>query len=164
MEKIAHLIKPSAEPTATAEPTDEPRPTAKPSAKPTAEPGKSGQTDVAEPEFVYVLEYVDVKGEFQNSFDSLIYHDGRFLTSMYGKIGERELEEGEELQWEGQNWIWGNRLYWLSLDGTLQEITGYEPITLDAGEESPAEGEEPAEKPEELFAELFAEPLTEPLG
>ena len=113
--------------------------------KPTAEPGKSGQTDVAEPEFVYVPEYVDVKGEFQNSFDSLIYHDGRFLTSMYGKIGERELEEGEELQWEGQNWIWGNRLYWLSLDGTLEEITGYEPMQWEPEtDDAPEEGEKDA--------------------
>ena len=98
-------------------------------AKPSADPGKSGQTDTADPEFVYVPEYVDVKGaELTSSIDTLLFADGRFLTSSYCKIGERELEEGEELQWEGQNWIYGQKLFWLDLDGTLTEIPGYEPL------------------------------------
>ncbi len=114
--------------------------------KPTADPGgKQGQTDVAEPEFVYVPEYVEVKGEFNNSFDTMIYRDGRFLTSVYCKIGEREPLEGEELQYEGQLWIWGNKLFWLSLDGSLEEITGYEPLKYEPEESEPAEGGEPAE-------------------
>ncbi len=122
--------------------------------KPTADPGKSGQTDTADPEFVYVPEYVDVKGaDLTNGLDSLIYSGGRFLTSSYCKIGERELEEGETLEWEGQNWIWGQKLFWLDLDGTLTEITGYEPLRWEdifgipaasEGGEQPAEGDAPA--------------------
>lgn len=108
---------------------------------PSADPGKPGQTDTADPEFVYVPEYVNVEGEFNNGLESLIYHEGRFLTSSYGKIGERELEEGEVLQWEGQNWIWGHRLYWLSLDGKVEEISGYEPLTVESVTGEPANGE-----------------------
>ena len=106
--------------------------------KPNTEPGKPGQTDTVDPEFVYVPEYVDVQGEFNNGFDNLLYHDGRFLTSTYCKIGERELAEGEELQWEGQNWIWGNKLFWLSLDGKVEEITGYTPLTVESVTGEPA--------------------------
>ena len=106
--------------------------------KPNTEPGKSGQTDTVDPEFVYVPEYVDVQGEFNNGFDNLLYHDGRFLTSTYCKIGERELEEGEVLEWEGQNWIWGNKLFWLSLDGKVEEITGYTPLTVESVTGEPA--------------------------
>ena len=123
-------------------------------AKPSADPGKPGQTDTADPEFVYVPEYVDVKGaELTSSIDTLLFADGRFLTSSYCKIGERELEEGEELQWEGQNWIYGQKLFWLDLDGTLTEIPGYEPLRWEdltggpgASEpngETPADGETP---------------------
>ncbi len=110
--------------------------------KPTSDPSKSGQTDVTEPEYVYVPTYVDVEGEFNSSFDNMVYSNGHFLASMYGKIGERELEEGEELQYEGQNWIWGQKLYWLSLDGKVEEITGYEPLTWEPAE-APADGDSP---------------------
>ena len=125
----------------------------KQSTEPGTPTGAPDQTDPAAQEFVYVPEYVDVQGEFSSSFDNMIYQDGRFLASIYTKIGERELEEGEELQWEGQNWIWGQKLYWLSLDGATEEITGYAPLRWEdltggpgASEpngETPADGETP---------------------
>ncbi len=116
--------------------TDEP-------GKPSTEPGK---TEVSDNEFVYVPEYVKVEGELSSSFDNMVFSGDRFLASMYGKIGERELEEGEVLEWEGQNWIWGQQLYWLSMDGKLEEISGYTP--LDYLVEIPREGDGASEAPE----------------
>ena len=113
---------------------------------PSAEPGKSGQTDVVTPEYVYAPEYVDVEGEFTSSFDTMLYRDGRFLTSVYCKIGEREPEEGEVITYEGQNWIYGEKLYWLSPDGKTEEISAYEPISLDSLEAEPAEGGNPVQE------------------
>ena len=113
--------------------------------KTNADPSGPAQTDTSDPEFVYVPEYVDVQGEFTSGFDNLIYQNGRFLTSSYCKIGERELAEGEVLQWEGQNWIYGQKLFWLDLDGKVEEVTGYTPLTWEsvAGDDAPQEGEAP---------------------
>ena len=98
-----------------------------------SDPGKqSGGKTAAEtpaPEFVYAPEYVDVKkDDLTNGFDNMLYRDGRFLASMYTKIGEREMREDEVLEYEGQLDIWGQRLYWLDLDGSLEEVSGYEPM------------------------------------
>lgn len=99
---------------------------------------KAPENEPAEetPEYVYTAEYVPIEGEYQNGFSQLFYTDGRFLASSYCKIGERELEEGEVLQWEGQNWIWGNKLFWVGLDGKVEEITGYQPMALPEGFDS----------------------------
>lgn len=101
------------------------------------DPAKQGgaAAETPAPEYVYAPEYVDVKGELDSSFDSMIFHDGRFLASLYTKIGERELREGEELTYEGQLDVWGQKLYWLGLDGSLEEVAGYEPLP------APAEGD-----------------------
>ena len=96
-----------------------------------ANPGTPGTEQTEEhSEYVYAAEYVPVKGDFMSSFDRMIYSDGRLLVSVYEKIGERELEEGEVLEYEGQTWIYGEKLYWLDLDGTLEEITGYAPMEV----------------------------------
>ena len=96
------------------------------------DPAKQGSgaaaSETPAPEFVYAPEFVDVKGELDTSFDSMIYHDGRFLAGLYTKVGERELREGEELTYEGQLDVYGQKLYWLGLDGSLEEVAGYEPL------------------------------------
>ena len=96
-----------------------------------ADPEKTetpAQTETAEPEYVYVPEYVDIDGRFNGGFDNMIDSNGRFLASMYTKLGEREKREGEEVTYEGQLDVYGNKLYWLSLDGRLEEISGYAPM------------------------------------
>ena len=90
--------------------------------------GGSAAAETPAPEYVYAPEYVDVKGELTSSFDSMLYHDGRFLASMYTKVGERELREGEELTYDGQLDVYGQKLYWLGMDGSLEEVSGYEPL------------------------------------
>ena len=102
---------------------------------PAATPAPGGQAAAAETEFVYTPTYVDVQGEFDNGFDNLVYRDGRFLASVYAKVGERELKEGEVLQWEGQNWIYGEKLYWLDLDGRIEEVTGFQPVPVPEGQD-----------------------------
>ena len=93
------------------------------------DPGKPGggtaATETPAPEFVYAPEFVEIKGELDSSFDSMIYRDGRFLASMYTRLGEREPREGEIVTYDGQLTIWGQKLYWLGLDGSLEEVSGY---------------------------------------
>ena len=96
------------------------------SEQPAKQGGSSAETPA--PEFVYAPEYVDVKGELNSSFDNMLYRDGRFLASVFSKIGERELREDEELTYDGQLDVWGQKLYWLDLDGSLEEIAGYKPL------------------------------------
>ncbi len=92
-------------------------------------PGKQGGGKAEEtpaPEFVYAPEYVDVKDELTTSFDNMLYFDGRFLTSSYVRIGEQEVEgeDGETLHKD----VWGTKLGWLGLDGSVEEIPAYEPL------------------------------------
>ena len=85
-------------------------------------------TETAAPEYVYVPEHVEIKGTFTSSFDNMVYSNGRLLASMYTKVGEREKREGEEVTYEGQLDIYGNKLYWLSLDGSVEEVSAYAPL------------------------------------
>lgn len=85
-------------------------------------------TETAGPEYVYVPEYVEIKGKFTSGFDNMVYSNGRLLASMYTKVGEREKREGEEVTYEGQLDIYGNKLYWLSLDGSVEEVSAYAPL------------------------------------
>lgn len=90
------------------------------------------------PEFVYTSDYKEVSG--QNSVD---YFSVRFATDkgFYGNYseltGQRELEEGEELQWEGQLDVYETRLAFLSFDGTLTCLEEYKQPEL-----APEEGHE----------------------
>lgn len=79
------------------------------------------------PDFVWASEYIPVKGEFTNSFDNILYSNGRLLVSTYCMIRDNT-PEGVIPEWEGQYWEWGEKLYWLNLDGTTEEISGYEPL------------------------------------
>ena len=109
--------------------------------EPTGEPSAPGTNTPAQtedhPEYVYTAEYVPVKGEFMSSFDNMLYSNGKLLVSTYTKIGEREPEEDEVLEYAEQLWIYGEKLYWLSLDGTLEEITGYAPMEVPEDMEIP---------------------------
>ncbi len=91
-------------------------------------PGKQGgkAEETPAPEFVYAPEYVDVKGDLTTSFDNMLYYDGRFLTSSYVRTGEQEVvtEDGETERRD----VWATKLAWLGLDGSLEEIPGYEPL------------------------------------
>ena len=93
-----------------------------------AKPGGGTAAETPAPEFVYAPEFVEIKGELDSSFDSMIYRDGRFLASIYAKLGEREPREGEIVTYDGQLTIWGQKLYWLGLDGSLEEVSGYTPL------------------------------------
>jgi len=105
-------------------------------------PGTPAADDAEHPDFVYTSEFVPIEGDYSSSFESIYYNEstGKLLASMYGKIGERELEEGEVLEWEGQNWIYGNQLYWISLDGSAELIENYTPMT--APETDGSEGDD----------------------
>ena len=105
-------------------------------------PGNTPAQTEEHPDYVYTTEYVPVKADLISSFDNALYSNGKLLVSSYGKIGERELEEGEILEYEEQLWIYGEKLYWLSLDGTLEEITGYAPMEVPEDMEIPEDANE----------------------
>jgi len=96
-------------------------------------PGTPAAADTTEhPDYVYTSEFITIEGDYTSGFDAICYSEsaGRLLGNMYGKVGERELDEGEVLEYEGQNWIYGNQLYWINLDGSVELIEGYVPMEV----------------------------------
>ena len=87
----------------------------------------SGSQTPAQDTYVYVPEYVKIQNETNGSPNRLIYHDGKFLTDFYMVIGNNT-PEGVTPEYEGQYDIYGDRFYWLNLDGSMEELTAYEPL------------------------------------
>ena len=104
-----------------------------PAPTPTAGGSGSGSTPVQDT-YVYVPEYVPISSELDGYPSSLLYADGRFLTSVYGVI-RSEIPEGVTPEWEGQYDIYGNKFYWLNLDGSMEALSAYEPMPAPTFEE-----------------------------
>ena len=98
-----------------------------------------GETNVEEteaPEFVYKANYQKIEGateEIRDLYPTLVTEDG-FYCFVSEKTGERELMEGETLEWEGQLDIYESRLYRLGIDGSLTKMESYEPMKFEAEE------------------------------
>ena len=97
----------------------------------------SGTTAPAEETYVYVSEFVPI-GELNSYPQAPIYRDGRFLTSTYAVIGDAT-PEGVTPEWEGQYAVYGTKFYWLNLDGSVEELTAYEPVPAPTFEDVEAE-------------------------
>ena len=104
-----------------------------PAPTPTAGGSGSGSTPVQDT-YVYVPEYVPISSELDGYPSSLLYADGRFLTSVYGVI-RSEIPEGVTPEWEGQYDIYGNKFYGLNLDGSMEALSAYEPMPAPTFEE-----------------------------
>ena len=98
-------------------------------------PGKPQATPT--PEYVYASDYSEVDMGDRNYFNVFYSNDRGFYGTINEVVGQRELEEGETLEWEGQLDIYERRMYLLGYDGRLQRIEGYA-----APEYQPEEGHE----------------------
>ncbi len=99
-----------------------------------ARPGRTGETPA--PEFVYQATFKtlpEVSEQARYFSPSLVTGD-----SFYGftseVVGQRELREGEVLEYEGQLDIYENRLCRMGVDGSFEKLEGYTPIKTEAEE------------------------------
>jgi len=91
-------------------------------------------------EYVYKSEYVSADNG-ESSVWNPVFDDTGFLTCMTVKVGEREPEEGEIIEYDGQLDIYENRLFHFNYDGSRTELPNYEPLKLPAQSPDAAEGE-----------------------
>ena len=96
---------------------------------------KSGRDGA--PQFAYVSSFREVKNDTRQPINAVSFTDKGFYTTSSDVIGQREPEEGEELQWEGQFDIVEERLYFETFDGQRSKLENYEPFAF-----TPAEGHE----------------------
>lgn len=99
-----------------------------------------GQTNVEEtpvPEYVYKAVYSDVKNDYESIrggvYSTLTTSKGFYFFN--GEVvGQRELEEGETLEYDGQLDIYENRLYFLGVDGVVQQLEDFQPMDFEPEE------------------------------
>ena len=98
--------------------------------------GRKKNNETPTPEFVYKANYqtVDSATEQPRYFSPSLVTGDAFYGFVSEKTGERELMEGETLQWEGQLDVYENRLYRLGIDGSFTKLEGYAPMKLEAEE------------------------------
>lgn len=100
----------------------------------TPKPGKSEKpVETATPEYIYVAEYVPLDAELENSINSLCRVGDKFLFSSYGIIADNT-PEGVVPEFEGQYAVYGNSLYWMTVDGKTTRLENYVPFSPDGQE------------------------------
>ncbi len=91
--------------------------------------GSTNVEETAAPEFVYHASYQKLDGMGRNQYFSPALVDGDGFYSFVGEVvGQRELQEGETLEYEGQLDIYENSLYRLGTDGSYRKLEGYAPM------------------------------------
>ncbi len=98
--------------------------------------GRSRSKETPAPEFVYKANYTPIAtdGDQMRSFYPRLVTEEGFYCVSTEVIGQRELYEGEVLQWDGQLDIYENRLYRLGVDGSFSRLEDYEPMKLEVEE------------------------------
>ena len=89
-----------------------------------AKPGKAEATPT--PEFAYASEYKTVELGENDWYNPYCVTDKGFYGTQSVVTGQRALEEGETLEWEGQLDIREERLFLLGFDGSMTQVEGYE--------------------------------------
>jgi len=92
-----------------------------------AEEEKEKPEEVEDTGFVYVSEFNSLKDSSATYMQPLFFTGEGYYASSSVKVGE-EVPEGAVIEYEGQFDVFETRLYFLSLDGSIREITGYEPL------------------------------------
>ncbi len=78
------------------------------------------------PDVAYVAETITVKSDLlTDGLSPAGFTENGFYGTSYGKIGEREPEEGEIAEYEGQFDINGYKLFFVSYDGNVKQLSGY---------------------------------------
>ena len=95
-----------------------------------ADPNQGGSSGTPAPEtYVYASQSIPLKGDFVSGLDAVACQDGKILASCWTKIGEN-IPEGVTPEWEDQYAIYGMKLFWVSLDGTVTPLEGYAPMQV----------------------------------
>ena len=99
-----------------------------------------GKTSEAEPEnkdseatvtdYVYKAEFTPVESPEDTHLNPCAFTADGIYASSYEKTGERELFEGETLDYEGQLDVYGPALYFISNDGKVKKLGGYQPLPV----------------------------------
>ena len=98
--------------------------------------GQKGE-ETAHPEMVYTASSSPVfLDDLTSGITPYAYTDDGFYGLSYGKIREGEIPEGVVPEYEGQYDIYGYRIFFVSNSGTVEQLTGYEPMepTPDPGD------------------------------
>ncbi len=94
---------------------------------------KNSAAPSAEPEYVYTSRFVDIAADGDSSIDRVVLCGDKLLASMWGKIADNT-PEGVTPEYKEQYWVYGEQLYWLTLDGGMKKVEGYAPISEPAHE------------------------------
>ena len=99
--------------------------------------GRSRSKETPAPEFVYKATYASVSNQYEQLtyfYPTMTTEDG-FYCVFNEAVGQRELMEGETLEWDGQLNVYEPRLYRLGVDGTLTKLESFQPMSFEAAEE-----------------------------
>lgn len=91
-----------------------------------AEPGKDSEATVTD--YAYKADFTAIDLPEDVSLNPRAYTADGFYATSYEKVGTRELNEGEKLEYEGQLDVYGASLYFVSNDGKLRKLEAYEPL------------------------------------
>ena len=89
------------------------------------DPGSDPSAAPAPETYVYASKAIPVKGDYINGLNAVACRDGRILASAWMKIGEN-VPEGATPEWEGQYDVYGMKLFWITLDGVVTPMEGYQ--------------------------------------
>ena len=79
-------------------------------------------------QYAYKAEFLPIEVPEDISLTPRAYTPGGFYATSSEKIGERELNEGEALEYEGQLDLYGPVLYFVSSSGELKKLENYQPV------------------------------------
>ena len=95
--------------------------------------GNSNVEETKAPEFVYQASFRDLKDrpeEVSYFYPSMSDKDG-FYAFVSVVVGQRELEEGEELYYDGQLNVYEDCLYRLDMNGNWTRLDGYHQLDME---------------------------------
>ena len=92
---------------------------------------KGDETKEETPAYIYNTEFKTLLSDSERSLNPRLFTDDGFYAVSYEKVGERELEEGETLEYEGQLDIYGSKLFFVDFDGNYKELTDYKSVNSD---------------------------------
>ncbi len=78
-------------------------------------------------EYVYSAEFTTIAEKTEKYLTPKIYTDDGFYAIAYEKVGDNT-PEGAVLDYEDQYAVYQSKIYFVSYDGSIQELTNYEPV------------------------------------
>lgn len=92
---------------------------------------KTDESKEDTPAYIYNTEFKTLLSDSERTLNPRLFTDDGFYAVSYEKVGERELEEGEVLEYEGQLDIYGSKLFFVDFDGNYEELTEYKSVNSD---------------------------------